>query len=73
MLLKKNIRVGKVKIILFACILSLLFNSVSYSETKKSYENFVDLIILDKVSSKSSTVNLEIGKELNFQNGLNMI
>ena len=68
MLLKKNIKVGKVKIILFLLILSYLFSSNLYSDTKKNYEDLVDLNVLDKVSSKSSNITVEIGKEFNFQN-----
>ena len=68
MLLKKNTKVGKVKIILFLLILSYLFSSNLYSDTKKNYEDLVDLNVLDKVSSKSSNITVEIGKEFNFQN-----
>ena len=68
MLLKKNIIVGKVRIILLVYIVSQFLNSNLYSKTDKLNESFADLNILDKVSSKSSNLTIEIGKELKFQN-----
>ena len=68
MLLKKNIIVGKVRIILLVYIVSQFFNFNLYSETDNLNESFADLNILDKVSSKSSNLTIEIGKELKFQN-----
>ena len=68
MLLKKNIIVGKLRIILLVYIVSQFLNFNLYSETDRLNENFADLNILDKVSSKSSNLTIEIGKELMFQN-----
>ena len=67
MLLKKNIIVGKIKFYFFLFILSKFLSSNLYSDTKINSEDFVDLNVLDKVSSKSSNITLRIGEELKFQ------
>jgi len=72
MKLIKSIKVGKIKIlylILFFNIVFFLFqiqaqdNNVSFN-----YSKFVEIKILDKVSSKSTKHILEIGKEKKFKN-----
>tara|TARA_B100001250_G_C19789474_1_gene785745 strand:- start:1008 stop:1415 length:408 start_codon:yes stop_codon:yes gene_type:complete len=68
MLLKKNIKPGKVKIILFLFAITQFLNLNSYSETTLINEKFAELNILDKVSSKSFNLKIEVGKELDFQN-----
>ena len=68
MLLKKNIKPGKVKVYLIIFILSQFLTINLHSEIKNKNEIFVDLNVLDKVSSKSLNLTLEIGKELKFQN-----
>jgi len=79
MQLKKNIILGKNKIHIFYClILFLLFSTHSFSidvssitEPKilwKNNINFVELKILDKVSSKTSELSLNIEKETKFEN-----
>ena len=67
MLLKKNIIVGEIKFYFFLFILSQFLSSNLYSDTKINSEDFVDLNVLDKVSSKSSNITLRIGEELKFQ------
>ena len=59
MLLKKNIIVGKIKIYFLVYILSQFLSSNLYSDTKINSEDFVDLNVLDKVSSKSSNITLK--------------
>ena len=69
--LKKNIILGKYKIVQFILILVVFFFNFSnktLSENKKLEGNFVEIKILDKVSSKNSILNLEIGKEEKFEN-----
>ena len=67
MQLKKNTIPGKVKFFLLLIIFYLLsFNSKS--ERIVINEKFAELNIVDKVSSKSSNIIIEIGKELIFQN-----
>ena len=65
MLLKKNIKLGKINIILFilAFIFSLFFfnQSVSSENLSGSYTN---IKVLDKISSKNILVKLKNGKEI---------
>ena len=71
MQLKKNTTPGKIKFIEFVLILIVIFlNFVSTAKTEKSKNegNFVEIKILDKVSSKNSILTLEIGKEKKFEN-----
>ncbi len=66
--IKKNINLGKANIFFF---IVFIFQSISfeiYSEEFPINEKFVELKILDKVSSKTSTINIKIGEELTFQN-----
>ena len=76
MKLIKNTIVGKTKTKIKFLVLILLFNSFYfffsqnvYSEDEKSISSkFLKIKILDKVSSKSSNVTLEMGKETEFKN-----
>lgn len=68
MQLKINIILGKIKLFFYLFIIIQLFTFNSHSETKLINEKFAELNILDKVSSKSSNLEIEIGKELTFQN-----
>ena len=67
MQLKKNIKLGKIKIIvnliflIFFCI-----NSYAVQKNKNLEGNFVEIKILDKVSSKNSQLILKIGEEKKF-------
>ena len=66
MQLKKNIILGKIKIqkIFFLIFLIFIFNSKLFA----SDTNLVAIKILDKVSSKTSQLSLNIGKETKFEN-----
>ena len=66
MQLKKNINLGRNNFLLILLIFSLFF-SVVKSETVND-EKFVEIKILDKVSSKNSKLKIEIGKETKFKN-----
>ena len=69
--LKKNIILGKYKIVQFILILIFFFFNFSnktLSENRNLEGNFVEIRILDKVSSKNSILNLEIGEEEKFEN-----
>ena len=79
MRLKKNIKLGKIKIqIFFYLIFSFLFSTYSFSSDISSiitpkilWKNnisFVEIKILDKVSSKTSQLSLNIGQETKFEN-----
>ena len=68
--LKKNILVGKVNLIV-KLILTFFF-LIGFSSTLIALENsaqkFVEIKVLDKVSSKTNLLKLKIGEELKFQN-----
>ena len=68
MQLKKSIVPGKFKIVFYFFFISQLINLNSYSEDLIKKEKFAELNILDKVSSKTSNIKVEIGEELIFQN-----
>jgi len=68
MILKKNIIPGKAKIFFSIILISQLFSFNSYSDQEIISEKFAELIILDKVSSKTSSIKVQIGEEFNFQN-----
>ena len=68
MQLKKNITPGKAKIVFFIFFIFQLFIFSIYSQKVYANEKFVELIILDKVSSKTSKIEMKIGEELIFQN-----
>ena len=67
---KKNIKLGKNKFyltILFICFFLFSFYTHVKSKIIES-EKFVEIKILDKVSSKNSKLELEIGKAKKFKN-----
>tara|TARA_B100001250_G_C19535580_1_gene672394 strand:+ start:202 stop:600 length:399 start_codon:yes stop_codon:yes gene_type:complete len=66
MQLKKNTILGKVKALnfYFLTFLLILFNN----KTLANNINFVEIKILDKVSSKTSQLSLKIDKESKFEN-----
>ena len=72
MKLLKNIKVGKVKFLISILLLNFcffLFLDKSNSKGNQSFGGkFLEIKILDKVSSKTSTVELKIGKEIKFKN-----
>jgi len=70
MKLEKNINLGKNNFILILLVLSL-FLSIAKSEVNTESQNevkFVEIKILDKVSSKNSKLEIQLGKETNFKN-----
>ena len=66
--LKKNTQVGKVNFILIL----FLFFLINFPSTINALENlngqFIEIKILDKVSSKTNLLKLTIGEEKKFQN-----
>ena len=66
MQLKKSIKLGQNKIynFFYLIILFSLFSSKSFANNI----NFVEIKILDKVSSKTSQLTLDINKETKFEN-----
>ena len=68
MQLKKNINLGKVSFVLiFILFFQIIFLKVN-SETNIYNEKFAEILVLDKVSSKTTKLKLIIGKDLFFQN-----
>ena len=61
---KRNIKVGKYNIFNFFLLILIIFISFSKNNDAKS----VELKILDKVSSKSSQLKIEINSEVKFKN-----
>ena len=68
MLQKKNILVGKIKFLLVIFIF-IIINKNVFSDEKNSLEGeFIDLKILDKVSSKDEILKIKIGKNVKHKN-----
>ena len=66
--LKKNIQVGKVNFILILFYF-ILTNTLFPANALENYsEQFIEIKILDKVSSKTNLLKLKIGEEKTFQN-----
>ena len=68
MLLKKNIKVGKVNIFIITIFLLFFTNNIILADTDPKSELIAELSILDKVSSKNTNIKINIGKEFIFQN-----
>ena len=65
--LKKNIKFGRAKF-LFFFITFFLISNISYSENLELVGNFLEIKVLDKVSSKNYKLNIKIGEEKIFKN-----
>ena len=64
----KNIKVGKAKIFLLIVILFFYFSNFAIQSDIDLEGNFLEIKILDKVSSKNHKLNIKIGKEEIFKN-----
>ena len=64
---QKNTRPGKIKLFFFLILLIFSVNNV-YAEDLNLEGKFIQLKILDKVSSKNTTFEIQIGEEEKFQN-----
>ena len=67
----KNIKVGKNNFLVFFIIFffSINISILNSQEDSKFLEgNFIEIKILDKVSSKNSLLKIKIGKEVKFKN-----
>jgi len=65
--LKKNIELGRAKFIFFF-IIFFLNSNINYSENLELFGNFLEIKVLDKVSSKNYKLNIKIGEEEIFKN-----
>ena len=71
MKLKKNTKIGKINIYILTFFLNIFFIFFLYADENKislKKIKFVELNILDKVSSKAINVKLNIGKQYEFKN-----
>ena len=66
MVLKKNILVGKSSFFLYFLIFFFLFASISYSKGQLE-GSFTEIKILDKISSKNTSLKLKNGQLLKFK------
>ena len=66
--LKKNIKAGKTKITTLIIFLFYSFLSSSNSSAVNLQGNFLEIKVLDKVSSKNYKLNIKIGDEQIFKN-----
>ena len=68
MLLKKDIRAGKINYNFFGLIFSLVVFSFLEVKSNDNLEGLkIDLKVLDKISSKNELINLDIGKEFIYK------
>ena len=68
MQLKKNINLGRIKFVFVIFVFFQFLNINVFSEISENTEKFAEILVLDKVSSKSTKLKLSIGEELIFQN-----
>ena len=71
MKLIKNIKIGKTSFIkLFIFVIFIIYSSnINSQENSESLEgNFIEIKILDKVSSKNNVLKIKIGEEKKFKN-----
>ena len=66
--LKKNTILGKARKIFYILFILQFFGIGVYSDDIQINEKYVEVNILDKVSSKTTTIKIKIGEELIFQN-----
>ena len=66
--LKKNIQVGKVNFIFILFYFFLISIPTTTNAIEISNSKFIEIKILDKVSSKTNLLKLIIGKEKKFKN-----
>ena len=71
MKLIKNIKIGKANFFkLFIIVIFIIYSSnINSLENSESLEgNFIEIMILDKVSSKNNVLKIKIGEEQKFKN-----
>ena len=64
---KKNIQSGKVNFLFFLIYFFLISQSLPLIANENIEGKFIEIKVLDKVSSKTDLLKLEIGKELKFK------
>ena len=66
--LKKNIKVGKVKLLIILTYFFLTCTTFPIFSSENTEGKYIEIMILDKVSSKSNPLKLKIGEEKKFKN-----
>ena len=66
--LKKNIEVGKIKLVVILIYIFLVSAISPIFSSENTEGKYVEIMILDKVSSKSNPLKLKIGEEEKFKN-----
>jgi hypothetical protein len=66
--LKKNTQVGRVKLLIILIYFFLTTTTSSIFALENTEGQFIEIKILDKVSSKSNLLKLKIGEEKKFKN-----
>ena len=66
--MKKNIRLGKIKFNSIILLIFFFISFFSYSKSEVNLEgNFIDIKVLDKISSKNVLLKLHNGKEKKYK------
>ena len=65
---KKNIILGKVNLVFIVLLISQFSFFDAFSQEEQLNEQYAELNILDKVSSKTTSIIIKIGDEFIFQN-----
>ena len=66
MLLKKNIKVGKIRLkLFFLAFFLLIFNNFCFANNNNG--EFTNIKVLDKVSSKNKLLKLKNGEDFNYK------
>jgi hypothetical protein len=68
---KKNILAGRINsliVLLFFIVTNLAYPSLSSENASMTEGNFIEIKILDKVSSKNNLLKIKIGEEKKFKN-----
>ena len=66
--LKKNTSVGKIKYLLILINFFLVTSTLTSFSSESGEGSFIEIKILDKVSSKSALLKLKIGEEKKYNN-----
>ena len=66
--LKKNTSVGKIKYLLILINFFLVTSTLTSFSSESGEGSFIEIKILDKVSSKSALLKLKIGEEKKYKN-----
>ena len=64
----KNINLGKIKIFLLSFILTQLPTVKGFADKPVYFGTYVDIKILDKLSSKNKSLQLKVGEDYVFKN-----